>query len=180
MGFPHRFPAVGRPRYDLDPARLRHEALSRFSVERMEGYIEAYETMIVGEPEPVLTMVAWERRGTCRWRALRRSARSPSRVTATFRYRVPRPYMAMSTPAEERRSGRLDELRTVVVRAFAQARDDRITTTARALAYSLFLAIPAVLLVVLGVLLDRREPRGRQGHDRQAEWCDPTRRPPAS
>ncbi len=44
---------------ELDPGRLRHEALSRFSVERMvDGYIEAYQTMIVGEPEPVLTMVA--------------------------------------------------------------------------------------------------------------------------
>ena len=57
----------------------------------------------------------------------------------------------MSTVAEERRSGRLHDVRTVAVRTFAEARDDRITTTAQALAYSLFLAIPAVLLVVLGV-----------------------------
>ena len=35
-------------------------------------------------------------------------------------------------------------------RAFAEARDDDVATLARALAYSLFLAIPAVLLVALG------------------------------
>jgi len=40
---------------------------------------------------------------------------------------------------------------TVARRAVAGARDDRITTTARALAYSLFLAIPSALLVALGV-----------------------------
>ena len=40
---------------------------------------------------------------------------------------------------------------TVGRRAVAEARDDRITTTAQALAYSLFLAIPSALLVALGV-----------------------------
>jgi membrane protein len=36
-------------------------------------------------------------------------------------------------------------------RAVAEARDDRITTTAQAIAYSIFLAIPASLFVLLGV-----------------------------
>ena len=36
-------------------------------------------------------------------------------------------------------------------RAVSEARDDRITRTGQALAYSLFLAIPSFLLVVLGV-----------------------------
>ncbi len=40
---------------------------------------------------------------------------------------------------------------TVLRRAVAEARDDRVTTTARALAYSLFLAIPAAFLVLLGL-----------------------------
>ncbi|HEU0304479.1 MAG TPA: YihY/virulence factor BrkB family protein [Gaiellaceae bacterium] len=40
---------------------------------------------------------------------------------------------------------------TVLRRALAEARDDDVATTAQALAYSLFLAIPATLLVVLGV-----------------------------
>ena len=36
----------------LDPARLRQEAETRFSVARMvEGYLDAYEMMILGEPE---------------------------------------------------------------------------------------------------------------------------------
>jgi membrane protein len=39
----------------------------------------------------------------------------------------------------------------VLRRAVAEARDDHVTTTAQALAYSLFLAIPATLLVALGV-----------------------------
>ena len=43
----------------LDPARLRHEAETRFSVARMvEGYLDAYEMMILGEPESVLSAVA--------------------------------------------------------------------------------------------------------------------------
>lgn len=40
---------------------------------------------------------------------------------------------------------------TILRRAVAEAREDRITTTAQALAYSLFLAIPAAFLLVLGV-----------------------------
>lgn len=39
----------------------------------------------------------------------------------------------------------------IVRRAVQEARDDDVSTMARALAYSLFLAIPAALLVVLGV-----------------------------
>ena len=40
---------------------------------------------------------------------------------------------------------------TILRRAVDEAREDRITTSAQALAYSLFLAIPATLLVLLGV-----------------------------
>ena len=40
----------------------------------------------------------------------------------------------------------------VLRRAIAEAREDRVTTIAQAMAYSLFLAIPATLLVLLGVL----------------------------
>jgi membrane protein len=47
--------------------------------------------------------------------------------------------------------GRLAATRTVARRALAEARDDHITMTAQALAYSVFLAIPAALLVVVGV-----------------------------
>ncbi len=44
---------------ELDPARLRQEAEARFSVARMvEGYLQAYETMIVREPESVLSAIA--------------------------------------------------------------------------------------------------------------------------
>src|SRR5689334_14767376 len=39
----------------------------------------------------------------------------------------------------------------VVKRTIAEAREDRISMTAQALAYSLFLAIPSALLVVIGV-----------------------------
>ena len=39
----------------------------------------------------------------------------------------------------------------VLRRAAREARADRVTTTAQAVAYSLFLAIPASLLLVLGV-----------------------------
>jgi len=43
----------------LDPARLRREAETRFSVAQMvEGYLDAYEMMILGEPESVLSAVA--------------------------------------------------------------------------------------------------------------------------
>jgi membrane protein len=47
--------------------------------------------------------------------------------------------------------GRLRIAATVAKRAVARAREDRITTTAQALAYSLFLAIPSALLVALGI-----------------------------
>ena len=43
------------------------------------------------------------------------------------------------------------DVRLITHRVISEARGDRITTIAQALAYSLFLAIPAVLLVVLGV-----------------------------
>ena len=42
-------------------------------------------------------------------------------------------------------------MRLIARRVISEARDDQITTIAKALAYSVFLAIPAVLLVVLGV-----------------------------
>lgn len=42
------------------------------------------------------------------------------------------------------------DARLVLRRAFASARENSITTVAQALAYSLFLAIPAVFLVILG------------------------------
>lgn len=53
--------------------------------------------------------------------------------------------------AESSGRGRLSDAWTVLRRAVDEARDDRIATTAQALAYSLFLAIPSVLLVALGV-----------------------------
>jgi membrane protein len=48
-------------------------------------------------------------------------------------------------------AGRAATAWTVLRHAVAQAREDRVTMTAQALAYSLFLAIPAAALVVLGV-----------------------------
>src|SRR4051812_50135402 len=45
----------------------------------------------------------------------------------------------------------MSELWIVLKRSVKEAQDDGITTTAQALAYSLFLAIPSMLLVVLGV-----------------------------
>jgi membrane protein len=42
-------------------------------------------------------------------------------------------------------------VRLIARRVISEARGDRITTIAQALAYSVFLAIPAVLLVILGV-----------------------------
>jgi membrane protein len=48
-------------------------------------------------------------------------------------------------------TGRAATAWIVLRRAVAQARKDHVTTTAQALAYSLFLAIPAAALVVLGV-----------------------------
>lgn len=58
------------------------------------------------------------------------------------------------------------QLRTawlVLRRAVAAARDDGLTTTAQALAYSLFLAIPAAVLVVLGVFSLVATPSAIQG-----------------
>lgn len=49
------------------------------------------------------------------------------------------------------RPGRLQRSWTILRRAVDEAREDRITTLAQALAYSVFLAIPATFLVVLGV-----------------------------
>lgn len=46
---------------------------------------------------------------------------------------------------------RLRDAWTVLRRAVAEAREDRLTTTAQALAFSLFLAIPATFLVALGL-----------------------------
>jgi membrane protein len=60
----------------------------------------------------------------------------------------------MPTTGQSARRGersRGSDARLIVTRVIAEARDDRITTTAQALAYSVFLAIPAVFLVVLGV-----------------------------
>jgi membrane protein len=48
-------------------------------------------------------------------------------------------------------TGGLRDGLTVLRRAIDEARDDRVTMTAQALAYSLFLAIPAVALLALGV-----------------------------
>lgn len=48
-------------------------------------------------------------------------------------------------------SDRLRDVTLVLRRAAAEARADDLTTTARALAYSLFLAVPATLLVLLGL-----------------------------
>ena len=45
----------------------------------------------------------------------------------------------------------LSRTSTVLRRAVKEALDDDIPTTAQALAYSLFLAIPATMLVALGV-----------------------------
>ena len=47
-------------------------------------------------------------------------------------------------------------------RASREAREDRITTTAQALAYSLFLAIPATFLLLLGVFSLVADARGRR------------------
>ncbi len=44
---------------ELDPARLRQEAETRFATAQMiDGYLQAYEATIVREPEPVLSAVA--------------------------------------------------------------------------------------------------------------------------
>ena len=54
-------------------------------------------------------------------------------------------------PREATGPSRWDDMRLIAGRVISEARDDQITTIAQALAYSVFLAIPAVLLVVLGV-----------------------------
>ena len=51
---------------------------------------------------------------------------------------------------------------TVLRRAVTAAREDQVTTMAQALAYSLFLAIPAVALVVLGVFSIAASPSAIQ------------------
>jgi glycosyltransferase involved in cell wall biosynthesis len=44
---------------ELDPARLRQEAETRFSTAQMiDGYSGAYETMTVREPEPIFSAAA--------------------------------------------------------------------------------------------------------------------------
>ena len=48
-------------------------------------------------------------------------------------------------------SDRLRDAWIVLRRAVAEAREDRLTTTAQALAFSLFLAVPAMFLVALGL-----------------------------
>jgi membrane protein len=53
----------------------------------------------------------------------------------------------MSAPS----ASRVSVVATIVRRALREARDDDVAMTAQALAYSLFLAIPATALVVLGV-----------------------------
>ena len=57
---------------------------------------------------------------------------------------------------------RLRTSSTVLRRAVAEARDDGVTTLAQALAYSLFLAIPATVLVVLGVFSLLADPSSIQ------------------
>lgn len=47
-------------------------------------------------------------------------------------------------------SSRAEDARNITGRVISSAGDHRITTTAQALAYSVFLAIPAMLLIVLG------------------------------
>jgi membrane protein len=61
-----------------------------------------------------------------------------------------RPEPRAARAPDVRGPGRLSEARAVLVRAAREARADKITTVAQALAYSLFLAIPAFFLVVLG------------------------------
>ncbi|MGZ8687186.1 MAG: YihY/virulence factor BrkB family protein, partial [Gaiellaceae bacterium] len=46
--------------------------------------------------------------------------------------------------------GTIGAIGIVLRRAIAQAREDRLTTSAQAVAYSLFLSIPSVLLVAVG------------------------------
>ena len=75
-----------------------------------------------------------------------------------------RPYKVMDAegPREQKlhSPGGPKDVLLIARRVISGARADHITTTAQALAYSVFLAIPAVLLVVLGVFLPRRHPPG--------------------
>ena len=63
----------------------------------------------------------------------------------------------MTTSAGRRRAitadrrGRLRDAAAVLRGAVSEARDDELTLNARALAYSLFLTIPAALIVLLGL-----------------------------
>ena len=59
--------------------------------------------------------------------------------------------MALDSMGRSGFGARLSDVGLVLRSAVVEARRDRITTTAQALAYSLFLAIPSALLVVLGV-----------------------------
>lgn len=61
----------------------------------------------------------------------------------------------------------------VLRRASARARDHRVTTTAQALAYSLFLAIPSVFLVALGVFSLVASPEDVSGVIRHAHAVMP-------
>jgi membrane protein len=56
-----------------------------------------------------------------------------------------------NAPGSHHSSGWRRDAFTVLRRAVADAREHNVTTTAQALAYSLFLAIPSALLVILGV-----------------------------
>ena len=66
-------------------------------------------------------------------------------------------------------------MRLITRRVISEARADQITTIAQALAYSVFLAIPAVLLVVLGVFSVVASPRGRSGPHRSDAGRNPAR-----
>ena len=70
--------------------------------------------------------------------------------------------------ATDARAGALDDL----ARRRREAREDRITTSAQALAYSLFLAIPATFLVLLGVFSLVADARRRRPARRAARGGD--------
>ena len=63
---------------------------------------------------------------------------------------------------QAKRTQAAEDVRLITRRVISEARDDQITTIAQALAYSVFLAIPAVLLVVLGVSPSSRAPEDVQ------------------
>jgi membrane protein len=60
-------------------------------------------------------------------------------------------------------SSRGEDAKLIARRVLSEARDDHITTIAQALAYSVFLAIPALFLVVLGVFSLVATPEDVQG-----------------